>query len=59
VRAFIDQDGDGRLGRGLFGPTEPWALSWKERRTRAIPRFTDVEFRVGPGISDIEMEGTK
>jgi uncharacterized protein (DUF2141 family) len=56
LRVFIDQDDDGRLGRGLFGPSEPWALSWNGPRENSIPRFKDVSFPVVPGINRIELE---
>jgi len=30
IKCFQDLNGNGKLDRGLFGPSEPWALSWKE-----------------------------
>jgi uncharacterized protein (DUF2141 family) len=55
VRAFIDRNGDGRLNRGPFGPTEPWALSWVNGRKRGIPRFQDIAYTVESGMTDIKM----
>ncbi len=56
LRAFIDRNADGRLNRGLFGPTEPWALSWAALPKHGIPRFKDVAFHVVNGITNIQME---
>jgi uncharacterized protein (DUF2141 family) len=56
LRAFIDRNGDGRLNRGLFGPTEPWALSWTVLPKHGIPRFKDVAFQVDSGTTNIQME---
>lgn len=56
LRAFIDRNGDGRLNAGLFGPTEPWALSWSAGMKRSIPRFEDLAFQAAIGITTIQME---
>ncbi|MBU0956748.1 MAG: DUF2141 domain-containing protein [Spirochaetes bacterium] len=56
LRAFIDRNEDGRLNPGLFGPSEPWALSWKASPKRGIPQFQDIAFLYTDGITTIRME---
>jgi len=46
IRAFQDVDGNGRLSLGLFGPTEPWCLSWQGKGRHFPPHFDDIAFRV-------------
>ena len=29
VRCFQDVNGNGKLDKGLFGPSEPWGMSWQ------------------------------
>ncbi len=51
VRIFQDSDGNKKLNRGLFGPTEPWALSWKEGvNTKKIPNFSDISFSLNTDL---------
>lgn len=45
VRTFSDTNGKGRLDRGLFGPTEPWALSWNDTARGRMPSsFDEISF---------------
>ncbi len=58
VRTFLDTNGNGRLDRGLFGPKEPWALSWRQGAPRSMPpQFMDISFdlREDRGI-ELELE---
>lgn len=51
VRIFQDSDGNKKLNRGIFGPTEPWALSWKEGvNTKKIPDFSDISFSLSSDL---------
>jgi uncharacterized protein (DUF2141 family) len=43
IRCFQDLNGNGKLDKGLFGPSEPWALSWRDDK-RFPPRFKDISF---------------
>jgi uncharacterized protein (DUF2141 family) len=43
IRCFQDLNGNGKLDKGLFGPSEPWALSWTVKK-RFPPRFNDISF---------------
>lgn len=45
VRCFQDLNGNGKLDKGMFGPSEPWALSWKEKK-KFPPRFKDISFNL-------------
>jgi len=55
LRCFQDQDGDRSLDIGLFGPTEPWAMSWKRGRPFGRPSFEDVSFLVSGDVSGLEL----
>ena len=56
IRCFLDINGNGRLDRGPFGPTEPWGMSWNAGRRFGFPRFDDIAFRVGKDIRGIRIE---
>ena len=50
--AYIDENGDGKLNRGLFGagkPTEPYAFSNGVRPKLRKPKFEEAKVGVGPG----------
>ncbi|MFQ3620322.1 MAG: DUF2141 domain-containing protein, partial [Spirochaetales bacterium] len=50
IVAFQDKNGNGILDLGLFGPTEPWDMSFVTNRPRfRAPRFRDASFRVPEG----------
>jgi len=46
VRCFLDINGNGELDRGLFGPTEPWGMSWSRQAVFGFPHFSDISFLV-------------
>ena len=54
LRAYLDTNENGRLDSGLFGPTEPWALSWRTDRHRLPPKFSDIAFTVA-GDTEINL----
>ena len=29
IRCFLDEDGNEKLNKGAFGPSEPWGMSWQ------------------------------
>jgi uncharacterized protein (DUF2141 family) len=46
IRCFVDVNGNGGLDKGLFGPMEPWGMSWRVRRPAGFPQFVDISFAV-------------
>ena len=44
VRCFLDTNGNGKLDRGLFGPTEPWGMSFRGGRPQRWPRWNEMKF---------------
>lgn len=44
IRCFQDINGNKKLDRGLFGPKEPWGLSWNKYKTFWWPSFKDFCF---------------
>ena len=51
IRCFLDVNGNSGLDRGLFGPMEPWGMSWRVRRPAGFPRFADISFAVAGDVS--------
>jgi uncharacterized protein (DUF2141 family) len=56
IRCFLDQNNNGKLDRGMLGPTEPWGMSWKEKRVFQWPRFSDISFDVQSDIGNLKIE---
>ncbi len=56
IRCFLDKNGNSRLDSGLFGPTEPWGMSFKNDRPFGMPSFNDICFEVNADKSNIEIE---
>jgi uncharacterized protein (DUF2141 family) len=56
IRCFLDLNGNGRLDRGLLGPTEPWGMSWGNECRSGFPRFDDIAFVVDRDIKGIRIE---
>jgi uncharacterized protein (DUF2141 family) len=52
IRIFIDRNNNRKLDRGLFGPREPWGMSWNVEKLFRIPNFRDIAF-------DLEGDMTK
>lgn len=46
IRCYLDKNRNGRLDAGLFGPSEPWDMSWNRDRPSAWPRFEQMSFPV-------------
>lgn len=51
VRAFIDENGNGTLDRGAFGPKEPWGMSFSGKRSLGPPKFSEISFELNQSIS--------
>lgn len=53
IRCFLDKDGNKKLNRGMFGPTEPWGMSFKQGRTAGIPTFLEISFKVDKSVENL------
>jgi len=50
IRCFIDENGNKKLDRGIFGPREPWGMSFREKRLKGKPSFSDIKFKAENSI---------
>jgi uncharacterized protein (DUF2141 family) len=55
IRCFQDQNDDGKLNKGMFGPTEPWGMSWKGEKVIRWPSFDKIEFEVTSDIKNLKI----
>jgi uncharacterized protein (DUF2141 family) len=46
LRCYLDENGNGKLDKGLLGPAEPWGMSWQGARSWRMPVFADIAFTV-------------
>lgn len=53
IRIFQDKNENGKLDKGLFGPTEPWGLSWNDDKYFGWPKFNDYCFAVSADKKDL------
>jgi hypothetical protein len=56
LRCFQDENGNQELDMGWFGPTEPWGMSWNDKRPLGIPRFHHCSFELVRDTTDIVLE---
>jgi uncharacterized protein (DUF2141 family) len=56
IRVYVDTNGNGKLDRGLFGPSEPWGMSWQDKPKRGVPHFEDIGFYVERDIENILID---
>lgn len=56
IRCFQDQNGDGKLNKGMFGPSEPWGMSWKNEKVTRWPSFDKIAFKVTSDVKDIVIK---
>ena len=56
IRVFVDTNGNEKLDRGIFGPSEPWGMSWQGEPKKGIPRFSDIAFYVDRNIEEILID---
>ena len=56
IRVFVDTNGNGKLDRGLLGPSEPWGMSWQGEPKKGIPRFGDIAFNVDRDIQNLLID---
>ncbi len=55
IRCFVDTDGNEKLNRGLFGPSEPWGMSWNETAHPGWPEFSMISFKLEKNLSDLNI----
>jgi len=56
IRAFQDANGNGKLDGGVFGPQEPWGMSWRGKRLLRWPEFSHISFTVGADTPVLEIQ---
>lgn len=57
IICYLDANGNGKLDSSLFGPTEPWGMSFRGNRPRfRAPRFEDASFMVPENIRYFAIE---
>lgn len=55
IRCFLDQNDNGRLDRSLFGPSEPWGMSFKNKRSIGRPHFEQISFELKGGTRSVRI----
>jgi uncharacterized protein (DUF2141 family) len=55
IRCFLDEDGNEKLNKGVFGPSEPWGMSWQGGKSSGWPKFKHIAFNVSKDLMDIRI----
>ena len=56
IRCFLDTNNNAKLDKGLFGPKEPWGMSWQgDGYKGGFPKFNDIAFAVNKDINNIKI----
>jgi uncharacterized protein (DUF2141 family) len=55
IRCYQDENGNGELDGGLFGPTEPWGMSFRHDRPSRWPKFENISFEVIEDVRDLTI----
>ena len=55
IRCFLDEDGNEKLNKGVFGPSEPWGMSWQGEKSSGWPKFKHIAFNVNKDLMDIRI----
>ena len=55
IRCYQDVNGNEKLDKGLFGPKEPWWISYQGERPRRFPKFKDIAFKVDSNIQGLRI----
>jgi uncharacterized protein (DUF2141 family) len=56
IRCFLDEDGNEKLNKGMFGPSEPWGMSWQGKKPFGWPKFENIAFDVNKDLMDIIID---
>ena len=46
IRCYQDENGNEELDGGLFGPIEPWGMSFRDDRPSRWPKYENISFEV-------------
>jgi uncharacterized protein (DUF2141 family) len=55
IRCFLDLNGNGKLDKGTFGPSEPWGMSWQGKKPFGWPKFKYIAFNVDSNITNLRI----
>ena len=55
IRCFQDSNGNGKLDRGLFGPKEPWGMSWQGEKPEKWPKWESFCFELNEDRGDVRI----
>ena len=55
IRCFQDMNDNKKLDKGLFGPSEPWGLSWNKNETTKWPSFKNFCFELSKDTNSIDI----
>lgn len=55
IRCFLDEDGNEKLNKGIFGPAEPWGMSWQGAKASGWPKFKYIAFDVDKDLMDMKI----
>jgi len=57
IKCFLDKNNNGKLDKGYFGPTEPWGMSWRDKKPFGRPpNFEEIAFEVTSNINNLIIE---
>lgn len=56
IRCFQDVNDNGTLDRGMFGPSEPWGMSWNTKKPSVWPRYEEISFQVDADLRPIDIK---
>ena len=56
LRCFQDVNGNGILDKGVFGPKEPWGMSWQGDKPARWPKFKHICFEITANITNLIID---
>ncbi|MCG2811747.1 MAG: DUF2141 domain-containing protein [Candidatus Aminicenantes bacterium] len=56
IRCYQDENNNGKLDFGTFGPKEPWGMSHNKRPFMRSPRFEEICFQVDADIDKLMIK---
>ena len=55
IRCFVDHDGNKELTIGIFGPSEPWGMSFIKKKPIGMPKFRHIVFDVYSPVKNLRI----